>query len=97
MIVGLAVTRKRGFALFCLSVLAYWEREGGSNTLRGRLGGNSNPARSPYNSREHKLDALRTRRQPKAWLHVALSVLVMNASAIVNSMGGLESLRKCVA
>ena len=44
-----------------------------------------------------KSDALRTRKLPKVWLHVALSVLVMNALAIVNSMGGLESLRKCAA
>ncbi len=46
MIVGLAVTRKRGFAPCCLSMLADWDRVGGSNTLGGKLGGNSNPVRS---------------------------------------------------
>jgi hypothetical protein len=43
-----------------------------------------------------KLDALNTRRLPKVWLHVALSVLVMNAHAIANIASGL-ALRKCVA
>ena len=34
---------------------------------------------------------------PKVWLHVALSVLVMNTSAVVNALDGLTSVRKCVA
>jgi hypothetical protein len=44
-----------------------------------------------------KLDAVRTRGLPKVWLHVALGVIVMNATALVNSMGSATSLRKCVA
>ena len=44
-----------------------------------------------------KLDAIRTRRLPKVWLHVALSVLAMNAAAVVNGRIGLADLRKCVA
>jgi len=44
-----------------------------------------------------KLDAIRTRRLPKVWLHVALSVLVMNATAVVNLGNSLADLRKCVA
>jgi len=43
-----------------------------------------------------KLNALRTRRMPKVWLHVALSVLVMNAGAVSHSISG-ASLRTCVA
>jgi hypothetical protein len=39
-----------------------------------------------------KLDAVRTRRLPKVWLHVALSELVMSAAAL-SSNGGL---RQCV-
>ena len=41
-----------------------------------------------------KLNAIRTRGMPKIWLHVALSVLVMNAAAVVNAAGDV---RKCVA
>jgi IS5 family transposase len=44
-----------------------------------------------------KLDAIRTRRLPKVWLHVALSVLVMNVAAVVNAGNGLAELRRCVA
>jgi hypothetical protein len=44
-----------------------------------------------------KLDSIRTRRLPKVWLHVALSLLVMDAAAVVNAAGGLPTLRKCVA
>ena len=44
-----------------------------------------------------KLDALRTRKLPKVWLHVALSILAMNGGALVNSKNGIASLRKCVA
>jgi hypothetical protein len=44
-----------------------------------------------------KLDAIRTRRLPKVWLHVALSMLVMNAAALVNMANSLTDLRKCVA
>ncbi len=44
-----------------------------------------------------KLDAIRTRRLLKVWLHVALSVLVMNAAVAVNSAADLSALRKCVA
>jgi IS5 family transposase len=43
-----------------------------------------------------KLDALRTRRLPKVWLHVALSVLAMNGSALARVMAGEpESVREC--
>ena len=41
-----------------------------------------------------KLDAIRTRGLPKVWLHVALSLLAMNAAAVVNVD---EDVRKCVA
>ncbi len=34
---------------------------------------------------------------PKVWLHVALSILVMNAAALVNLAVDLLGLRKCVA
>lgn len=44
-----------------------------------------------------KLDAIRTRRLPKAWLHVALSILAMTAAAVVNSQAGVELVRRCVA
>lgn len=42
-----------------------------------------------------KLNAIRTRRMPKVWLHVALSLLTMNASAIVGARRP-EGLRRCV-
>lgn len=42
-----------------------------------------------------KLNAIRTRRMPKVWLHVALSLLAMNAAAVVNVASG--NVRKCVA
>ncbi len=41
-----------------------------------------------------KLNAIRTRRMAKVWLHVALSLLAMNAAAVVNVDGDV---RKCVA
>ena len=41
-----------------------------------------------------KLNALRTRGMAKVWLHVALSILTMNAAAVVNVEGDV---RKCVA
>ena len=41
-----------------------------------------------------KLNAVRTRRIAKVWLHVALSLLAMNAAAVVNVDGDV---RKCVA
>ena len=41
-----------------------------------------------------KLNAIRTRRIAKVWLHVALSLLAMNAAAVVNVDGDV---RKCVA
>jgi IS5 family transposase len=44
-----------------------------------------------------KLDAIRTRRLPKVWLHVALSILAMNAMAAANAMGDQVSVRRCVA
>jgi len=44
-----------------------------------------------------KLDAIRVRRLPKVWLHVALSLLVMNAAAVINATAGLAAVRKCVA
>jgi ABC-type proline/glycine betaine transport system permease subunit len=44
-----------------------------------------------------KLDAIRTRRLPKVWLHVALSVLAMTAAAVVNSEAGIELARRCLA
>ena len=43
-----------------------------------------------------KLDALRTRRLPKVWLHVAMSVLMMNAGALAKVQAGVPSeLREC--
>ena len=43
-----------------------------------------------------KLDALRTRRLPKVWLHVAMSVLTMNGSALAKVQAGrLNELRAC--
>ncbi len=43
-----------------------------------------------------KLDALRTRRLPKVWLHVALSVLAMNGSALARIQAGEpDDLRAC--
>ncbi|MCH8066006.1 MAG: transposase [Chloroflexi bacterium] len=42
-----------------------------------------------------KLNAIRTRGMAKVWLHVALSVLTMNAAAVVNAASG--NVRKCVA
>ena len=42
-----------------------------------------------------KLNAVRTRRMAKVWLHVALSQLAMNAAAVVNAGG--NNIRKCVA
>ena len=43
-----------------------------------------------------KLDPLRTRRLPKVWLRVALSVLVMNGSALARiQMGEPDALRIC--
>ena len=43
-----------------------------------------------------KLDALRTRRLPKVWLHVAMSVLAMNGSALAKVQAGEPSeLRAC--
>ena len=48
-----------------------------------------------------KLDALRTRRLPKVWLHVALSVLAMNGSALAkvqaNRLGELRACTRKVA
>lgn len=43
-----------------------------------------------------KLDALRTRRLPKVWLHVAMSVLAMNAGALAKVQAGEPAeLRVC--
>ncbi len=44
-----------------------------------------------------KLDAIRTRRMPKVWLHVAMSLMVMNAIALVNGRIDKASIRQCVA
>jgi IS5 family transposase len=44
-----------------------------------------------------KLDAIRTRRLPKVWLHVALSLLAMNVAATTNLAADPAGLRKCVA
>ncbi len=41
-----------------------------------------------------KLNAIRTRGMAKVWQHVALSILAMNAAAVVNVEG---EVRKCVA
>ena len=41
-----------------------------------------------------KLNAVRTRGMSKVWLHVALSIMAMNAAAVVNVAGDV---RKCVA
>ncbi|MCJ7831230.1 MAG: transposase, partial [Dehalococcoidia bacterium] len=43
-----------------------------------------------------KLDAIRTRRLPKVWLHTAMSLVVMNVAALVNLGSNSASLRKCV-
>lgn len=40
-----------------------------------------------------KLNSIRTRRMPKVWLHVALSLLAMLASAVATDNG---SIRRCV-
>lgn len=43
-----------------------------------------------------KLDSLRTRRTPKVWLHVALSISVLNASAVARIQEGEPGeLREC--
>ncbi len=43
-----------------------------------------------------KLNAIRTRRMRNVWLHVALSILVMNASAIARIHEGRpDQLREC--
>jgi hypothetical protein len=43
-----------------------------------------------------KLDALRTRRLPKVWLHVAMSLLAMNAAAVAKVQADrLGELRAC--
>ena len=42
-----------------------------------------------------KLNAIRTRGMPKVWMHVALSMIAMNATAVVNAASG--QVRKCVA
>jgi 23S rRNA U2552 (ribose-2'-O)-methylase RlmE/FtsJ len=43
-----------------------------------------------------KLDALRTRRLPKVWLHVAMSVLAMNGSALAKVQNGQPNeIREC--
>ena len=44
-----------------------------------------------------KLNAIRTRRMAKVWLHVALSILAMNGAALVNLASDVNSVRKCVA
>ena len=44
-----------------------------------------------------KLDAIRTRRLPKVWLHVAISLTVMNAAALVNARTGSGSIRRCTS
>jgi hypothetical protein len=44
-----------------------------------------------------KLDAIRTRRLPRVWLHVALSILAMVAAAVINAVNSLADLRRCVA
>jgi IS5 family transposase len=41
-----------------------------------------------------KLDAIRTRRLPKVWLHVAMSLLAMLGSAVASDR---QSVRRCVA
>jgi transposase len=41
-----------------------------------------------------KLNSIRTRRLPKVWLHVALSVLTMNVAALMRDSA---SLRRCLA
>lgn len=44
-----------------------------------------------------KLDSIRTRRMPKVWLHVALSILVLNGSAVARIQEGRpDQLRECV-
>ncbi len=43
-----------------------------------------------------KLNQIRTRRMAKVWLHVALSILVMNASAVARIQEGRpDQLREC--
>ncbi len=43
-----------------------------------------------------KLNEIRTRRMAKVWLHVALSILVLNASAVARIQEGRpDQLREC--
>ena len=43
-----------------------------------------------------KLDSLRTRRLPKVWLHVAMSILAMNVGALAKIQAGeTDELRAC--
>jgi len=44
-----------------------------------------------------KLDAVRTRRLPKVWLHIAMSLLVMNTVALANMTEDRSRLRQCLA
>ena len=44
-----------------------------------------------------KLDALRTRGLAKVWLHMALSIVSMNVSALVNATRDVADLRRSVA
>lgn len=42
-----------------------------------------------------KLNSIRTRRMPKVWLHVAMSLLTMTGAALTNTNNGAK-LRRCV-
>ena len=59
------------------------------------------PADRPWSSRPglktyRKLNYVRTRRMAKVWLHVALSILVLNASAVARIQEGRpDQLREC--
>ncbi len=50
---------------------------------------------TPIAKTHRKLGAIRTRRIPKVWLHVAMSVLVMKASAVTRAKVK-SGLRRCI-
>ena len=44
-----------------------------------------------------KLDSPRTRRLPKVWIHVAFSIIILNAVALTITGQNVANLRRCVA
>ena len=51
------------------------------------------PAKGDY----ERLRAIRTRHIAKVRLHVAMSLLAMNAAAVVNAADGSDNIRRCIA